>query len=178
MPRPLRAGADHVGLAEAAAQTVFAHLPLALLGVDQLEPLRRIDDEDAALAPDIEALGMVYFAPMVAKANQRIWYSPLYGFEKGNPTGIFSLGEDRRNWRCAVPGVHGRCFAGSGNFVWIGTPTGLLRYNTKTDQWTRFTTRDGLMANEVTSVAVDDRSIWVGTTSGISRLDRAVFERP
>jgi len=145
--------------------------------------VKKIDDDLIRFKPlgdvsYIEALGMVYFAPMVAKANQRIWYSPLYGFEKGNPTGIFSLGEDRRNWRCAVPGVHGRCFAGSGNFVWIGTPTGLLRYNTKTDQWTRFTTRDGLMANEVTSVAVDDRSIWVGTTSGISRLDRAVFERP
>ncbi|MHC4176323.1 MAG: hypothetical protein ACYSWU_02385 [Planctomycetota bacterium] len=113
------------------------------------------------------------YGPVVAKAAGRIWFSPPWG---RTGAGIYCLGEDREDWKCVVPNTSGQCYTGSANIVWIGTQNGLLRYNTKTDRQKLFTTRDGLAANHVTSVAVDDRFIWVGTVSGISRLDKAAFE--
>ena len=110
---------------------------------------------------------------MVAKAARRIWFSPPWD-QTG--VGVYCLGEDRQDWKCEIPDTSGRCFAGSGDLVWIGTRERLLHYNTKTDRQKLFTTRDGLAASNVTSVAVDDRFIWVGTISGISRLDKAAFE--
>lgn len=72
----------------------------------------------------------------------------------------------------------GRCFAGSAHVVWIGTEDGLLRYDTKTDRWTRLGARDGLPTSDVTSIVVDRDSLWVGTTGGVSRLERVVFDMP
>lgn len=113
------------------------------------------------------------YGPVVAKAAGRIWFSPPWG---RTAAGIYCLGEDRQEWKCVVPNTSGYCYTESGDLVWIGTPEGLLRYNTRTDREKLFTTRDGLVANHVTSVAVDDRFIWVGTTSGISRLDKTALE--
>jgi len=110
---------------------------------------------------------------VVAKAAGRIWFSPPWG---RTGTGIYCLGEGRQDWKCEIPDTSGRCFAESGDLVWIGTREGLLRYNTKTARQKLFTTRDGLAANHVTSVGVDDRFIWAGTVSGVSRLDKAAFE--
>ena len=55
--------------------------------------------------------------------------------------------------------------------VWAGTSGGVLRYDQKTQAYTRFTRRDGLPGNLILSLAVDANGhLWFGTHSqGLSR---------
>ena len=110
----------------------------------------------------------------MARAVGRIWFSPRASQAKA---GVYCLAEDGSNWTCVVPDTKGSCFAGTGNIAWIGTPDGLVRYDTVAGRRQSFTTRDGLVASSVSSVAMDRRSVWIGTPFGISRLDEGVFER-
>lgn len=56
--------------------------------------------------------------------------------------------------------------------VWLGTRRdGLLQYRPGVG-FRSFSQRDGLVADEITTLAVDRRDrVWVGTTSGLSRFD-------
>ena len=74
-----------------------------------------------------------------------------------------------------------------GRTLWVGTEKGVSRYNTLSDDpnaWETFTRADdvdtmllsqeyanSLIDNRVTSIAVGDRYVWVGTERGISRYD-------
>ena len=74
-----------------------------------------------------------------------------------------------------------------GRTLWIGTEKGVSKYNTLSDDpnaWETFTRADdvdtmllsqeyanSLIDNRVTSIAVGDRYVWVGTERGISRYD-------
>ena len=74
-----------------------------------------------------------------------------------------------------------------GRSLWIGTEKGVSKYNTLSDDpnaWETFTRADdvdtmllsqeyanSLIDNRVTSIAVGDRYVWVGTERGISRYD-------
>ena len=74
-----------------------------------------------------------------------------------------------------------------GRTLWVGTDKGVSRYNTLSDDpnaWETFTRADdvdtmllsqeyanSLIDNRVTSIAVGDRYVWVGTERGISRYD-------
>lgn len=55
--------------------------------------------------------------------------------------------------------------------LWFATEfSGVYRFSENT--WTNYTTKDGLVSNEIHSVAVaKDGSVWVGTASGVSRFD-------
>ena len=71
--------------------------------------------------------------------------------------------------------------------LWVGTEKGVSRYNTLSDDpnaWETFTQADdvdtlrltqeyadSLVYNRVTSIAVGDRFVWVGTEKGVSRHD-------
>lgn len=57
--------------------------------------------------------------------------------------------------------------------LWIGTGYGLNKFNKETEEFTRYTSRDGLPNNTVYGVLIDsDNNPWVSTNSGISKLDR------
>ena len=74
-----------------------------------------------------------------------------------------------------------------GRTLWVGTDKGVSKYNTLSDDpnaWETFTRADdvdtmllsqeyanSLVDNRVTSIAVGDRYVWVGTERGISRYD-------
>ena len=82
-------------------------------------------------------------------------------------------------------------------YVWVGSRTerpsmdrrmfrgdwrrlnrgGVDRYDKATDSWNRYSKSDGLAENEITSIAVDEDSVWFGTFSGgislYSRTDQA-----
>jgi ligand-binding sensor domain-containing protein len=54
--------------------------------------------------------------------------------------------------------------------VWFGTlGDGLMSYNE--GKWTIYTTKEGLVGDNVTALAKFKDSLWVGTTSGVSRLE-------
>jgi hypothetical protein len=141
--------------------------------------LERLDSRAVGIEPAAESLHMsepgnlLDYGPTLAKAAGRVWFSPGAAQEKA---AAYSLQEGSPEWKCAVADVRGCCFAGSGDFLWMGTQEGLLRYNTRTEQFRKLTTQDGLVANQIRSLALDGRFLWVGTASGISRVERAVFE--
>lgn len=60
---------------------------------------------------------------------------------------------------------------GMGNSVWIATVNGLnLRLG---KQFTHFSRKDGLPANDIRSLCLDrDRVLWVGTSEGLARMER------
>ena len=48
----------------------------------------------------------------------------------------------------------------------------MTRFDKKLESWTQFTHRKALLGEEVRSIAIDKRYVWVGTTSGLSRYDK------
>ncbi len=60
------------------------------------------------------------------------------------------------------------------NRVWIGTQTGLWRYDG--NSWTKFTMLDGLPSNNITALAVDGHEILVGTDFGLGLLSAGEWE--
>jgi ligand-binding sensor domain-containing protein len=66
---------------------------------------------------------------------------------------------------------------GTGN-QWFGTPAGVAYHvGTETKRnWTVFTTTDGLINDEILSIAGDsDGNIWFGTKGGVSKLNNSVW---
>ncbi len=55
--------------------------------------------------------------------------------------------------------------------VYVGTSLGLNRFNPTTQAFTRFTTRDGLPDNGITSMLEDARgNVWIGTNKGLCKV--------
>ena len=56
--------------------------------------------------------------------------------------------------------------------LWIGNDEGLNRYNEKTNDFTLFTTTDGLSNDHIFSLVCDKAGIlWIGTPSGLNAFD-------
>ena len=62
--------------------------------------------------------------------------------------------------------------ATDGEYVWIGTENGLLRYNRERDEWKTFDTGSGLRDNWVLDVEVDSNLVWIGTSLGLNLLEK------
>lgn len=58
--------------------------------------------------------------------------------------------------------------------LWIGTPGGLVRL--AGDQWTRYTTEDGLVSNGIGYLLEDgEGSLWLGSNAGLMRVKKAAL---
>jgi ligand-binding sensor domain-containing protein len=55
-------------------------------------------------------------------------------------------------------------------YVWFGTLEGLARYDKYRDTWKGFSVHNGLWEDEITSLAMGNEILWVGTGSGINRI--------
>ncbi len=57
--------------------------------------------------------------------------------------------------------------------VWAAfSGEGLFRYDATRNDWIRYSTTDGLVSTEITSIAVDqDNAVWIGTEAGLTRFD-------
>ena len=56
--------------------------------------------------------------------------------------------------------------------IWFTTTNGLNRYDRSTNQFTRFTEKDGLAGNNARGILEDDSgNLWINTNKGISKLD-------
>lgn len=59
-------------------------------------------------------------------------------------------------------------------FVWIGTEGGVWRYDKSKDTWNTYTKNEGLIDDNVSSIAIADGSVWIGTSDfGISEYSKA-----
>jgi len=69
------------------------------------------------------------------------------------------------------PAVGVNCLTGDRNYLYIGTPYGLILYDRESQFITKtFTTRSGLIDNNVLSLLVTDNTIFAGTENGMSIL--------
>ena len=57
-------------------------------------------------------------------------------------------------------------------YVWVGTPQGLSRYDKEREIWASFTKPSNLADRRVMAVAANSRYVWVGTHLGLSRYDK------
>ncbi len=59
----------------------------------------------------------------------------------------------------------------SGDHVWFATHHGLYRYNKVQDEWSVFSTGNGLAGNNVRHIGINEGIIWVATDGGVSNSD-------
>jgi ligand-binding sensor domain-containing protein len=58
--------------------------------------------------------------------------------------------------------------------IWVGTRDGLYRYSSQTQDWQFFSKDNGLASNRVSSLAVGDEYVWVGSSDrGVSRYEKS-----
>jgi signal transduction histidine kinase/ligand-binding sensor domain-containing protein len=58
------------------------------------------------------------------------------------------------------------------NRVWVATANGLSRFEPQTENFTRYTTREGLPDNAINSLQEDAQGrLWIGTDKGLARFD-------
>lgn len=63
------------------------------------------------------------------------------------------------------------CMARLGDFLFYGTPTGLLKHDVKHHRWQKYTGFDGLPDPAITALCPDGKLLWVGTQKGPGLLD-------
>lgn len=62
---------------------------------------------------------------------------------------------------------------GIDNEIWIGTSFGLNKFDKNTEEFERYTTKDGMANNTIYGVLIDSvGNPWVSTNMGISKIDR------
>ncbi len=62
-------------------------------------------------------------------------------------------------------------FFSSRGMLWLGTQDGLSRYDIKSDSFTNYTIKDGLISNYIVSIQEGrNGDIWLGTNKGLSQL--------
>ena len=56
--------------------------------------------------------------------------------------------------------------------IWIGSSSGLTRYNSNTEQFSVYTVTSGLPGNKVVGIVADDKNnLWVSTNNGLAGFD-------
>jgi len=71
------------------------------------------------------------------------------------------------NFVCSITEDHG-------GVIWVGTESGLCRFNKNTRSFTTYTGKNGLPNVHVAQLLVDDKDrIWMSTNKGISMLDES-----
>ncbi len=86
-------------------------------------------------------------------ADSPRYYEPYFmtGFDSGNITTIHQ----------------------DNNFLWFGTPSGLVRFDLVKNSSETFTVVDNLVDNYVEDVVASQEYIWVATRGGVSRIEKS-----
>lgn len=108
-------------------------------------------------------LGTVFTAIGLGIACALLVALPVWGQDGGSESGLatfYTVGN-------AITDV-----ALSGDYVWVSTSGGVVRWHRQTGSYLKFTTRDGLPSNEVNTIETRaDGSIWIGTSDGAAWYD-------
>ena len=74
-------------------------------------------------------------------------------------------------WRKENDLIYTDVLKDSRGFVWIGTPDGLIRWDSEKNLINTFYSENGLINNSVKAILEDkNRNIWVSTSGGVSRI--------
>lgn len=65
------------------------------------------------------------------------------------------------------------CIKGNGNgALWIGTKSGLNKFDIETERFVRYSEKDGLASDYINSIEIDDYgNLWLGTNNGLSKFN-------
>ena len=117
----------------------------------------------------------------VAIGRDSIWIGTLSGLARLDKSFITpyvsrpDFIEDPRRGRDFTLHNNVREIVVDGNdIIWVGTPSGLAKYNIAEDAWTHYTrenTNEGLVSDNVKTISINGEKIWIGTTAGVSCLD-------
>jgi len=85
-----------------------------------------------------------------------------------------SRGEGK--WTNYTSGNDLLALAVQGKYIWAATTVGVVRWDTETETYMRYTTADGLVSNYVLSIAVDKQgTLWFGVSGGgVSKFEEQV----
>jgi hypothetical protein len=64
-----------------------------------------------------------------------------------------------------------QALATGGDFLFAGTATGLLAYNTKDQSWTAIDSRMGLPSSNIIGLSADDQYLWIASPDLLARFD-------
>jgi ligand-binding sensor domain-containing protein len=108
----------------------------------------------------------------VCEDEGHLWLAPEVG-------GIMRLHLASGTWTSFHSGegplmdfVNQRSLEADDKYVWIGTPSGISRYDKERESWTNYIKQNTLFGESVQAVVSDDRYVWCGTSQGISRYDK------
>ncbi len=91
-------------------------------------------------------------------------------------THVPASGEGR--WDTFTNTIYIRCMAQQGEYIWCGTGGGVVRVDRRDGSRAVYTTRDGLICNNIQSIAVGlDGVVWVSTFLGVSSFDGKTWKR-
>jgi len=60
--------------------------------------------------------------------------------------------------------------------LWIGSNSGLIRFDKRSTEFDLFTTKDGLINNQIYCVTVNDNYLWLSSDFGVSRFNITTHE--
>ncbi len=92
----------------------------------------------------------------------------------GTEAGLFKFSKQTKTFKyiqnASKHAVH--AILADGDYIWLGTPHGLVKYHEVKDQVKEYTTRNGLPINQVESLLADSEGmIWIATTKGLSKFN-------
>jgi ligand-binding sensor domain-containing protein len=112
------------------------------------------------LAMDVDRKNVLWFSNSIGLFSQQLPFTESVPTQKHLQTAQFAK-LNIMSVFCEDPG-----------FVWLGTfGNGLFRFDPKTGNVLHFTEKDGLVNNNVLSIAGHKNEIWLATLGGVSRLN-------
>ena len=102
----------------------------------------------------------------LAQTESRRYFSVYGGF-----LSLDTLG----NWQLHIPpgidlSMPFTSLAGYDNYLFIGMADGLIVFNEEIEKYDFFTTKEGLLSNNMNAMYADSNYLWIGTDRGISRF--------
>lgn len=125
---------------------------------------RKKDKELDTVFDTYDKLGFGVFSIYRAKST---YYFSVYG-------GFLAL-DTLDTWQLHTPpgidlSLPFTSLAGFGDYLFLGTNQGVIAYNEKTERYDYFTTKEGLLSNNVNSLFADSSFLWIASARGISKL--------
>ena len=116
-----------------------------------------------------------YVIPLLIDRSGRLWIGTTN-------SGLVSFDMHTRRFTTFLldpnqPGVQAVNWIGDaysdGDSIWVASPTGLWRFDLKTERFTRhYTEKDGLANNSAVGIVGDEQGhLWISTIKGLSRFD-------
>jgi ligand-binding sensor domain-containing protein len=119
--------------------------------------------------------GLNQYRVIAEDANGALWLGTQFtGLQRFDPaTGRFTIYRSRPGTPGSLSNdqVNAICIDASG-IIWVGTQSGLNRFDPDTQTFSVYYEGDGLPNNRITGILEDQRgNLWLSTSSGLSRFD-------